>query len=160
MEERKSCTNRESSIDIYTLSSNTLAIWCEELTHLQRPWCWERLSAGGKGMTENEMVGWHHQLNGHGFGWTLGVGDGQGGLACCSSWGRKESDMTDWLNRTELHYIGKDSNREVFKISLQKLKIYRLQLLLFPFPNPNMFINISIHTYISIQANFLHPSAL
>ena len=38
-----------------------------------------------KGMTEDEMVGWHHQVNGHGFGWTLGVGDGQGGLACCSS---------------------------------------------------------------------------
>ena len=41
-------------------------------------------------MTENEMVGWHHQLNGHGFGWTLGVGDGQGGLAFCGSWGCKE----------------------------------------------------------------------
>ena len=40
-------------------------------------------------MTEDEMVGWHHQLNGHGFGWTLGVGDGQGGLACYSSWGCK-----------------------------------------------------------------------
>ena len=47
-----------------------------------------------KGMTEDEMVGWHHRLNGHGFGWTLGVGDRQGGLACCDSWGRKESDMT------------------------------------------------------------------
>ena len=44
------------------------------------------------------MVGWHHQPNGHGFGWTLGVGDGQGGLAYCSSWGRKESDMTEQLN--------------------------------------------------------------
>ena len=43
-------------------------------------------------MTEDEMVGWHHQLNGHGFGWTLGVGDGQGGLACCGSWGHKESN--------------------------------------------------------------------
>ena len=43
-------------------------------------------------MTEDEMVGWHPQLNGHGFGWTLGVGDGQGGLACCGSWGRKESN--------------------------------------------------------------------
>ena len=53
-------------------------------------------------MTEDEMVGWHHLLNGHGFGWTLGVGDGQGGLVCCSSWGRKESDMTERLNRTEL----------------------------------------------------------
>ena len=46
-------------------------------------------------MTEDEMVGWHHQLNGHGFGWTLGVGDGQGSLVCCGSLGRKESDMTE-----------------------------------------------------------------
>ena len=51
-----------------------------------------------KGMTEDEIVGWHHRLNGHGFGWTLGVGDGQGDLACCSSWGHKESDMTEQLN--------------------------------------------------------------
>ena len=43
------------------------------------------------------MVGWHHQLYGHGFGWTSGV-DGQGGLPCCGSWGRKESDMTERLN--------------------------------------------------------------
>ena len=49
-------------------------------------------------MTEDEMVGWHHQLNGRGFGWTLGVGDGQGGLACCSSWGHKELDITERLN--------------------------------------------------------------
>ena len=48
-----------------------------------------------KGMTEDEMVGWHHQLNGDGFGQTPGVGDGQGGLACCSSWGHKESDTTE-----------------------------------------------------------------
>ena len=48
-------------------SSNTLATWCEELTHWKRPWCWERLKAGGEGMTEDEMVGWHHRLNGHGF---------------------------------------------------------------------------------------------
>jgi len=51
-----------------------------------------------KGMTEDEMVGWHHRLNGHGFGWTLGVGDGQGGLACCSSWGCKVADTTEQLN--------------------------------------------------------------
>ena len=51
-----------------------------------------------KGTTEDEMVGWHHRLNGHGFGWTTGVGDGQGGLACCDSWGRTESDMTERLN--------------------------------------------------------------
>ena len=55
-----------------------------------------------KVVTENEMAGWHHQLDGHEFEWTLVFGDGQGGLACCNSWGRKESDMTEWLNWTEL----------------------------------------------------------
>ena len=49
-------------------------------------------------MTDEEMVGWHYQLEGHGFEWTPGVGDGQGGLVCCSSWGLKESDMTERLN--------------------------------------------------------------
>ena len=58
----------------------------------------ERLRAGGEGTTEDEMVGWHHRLTGPGFGWTPGVGDGQGGLACCSSWGRKELDTTERLN--------------------------------------------------------------
>ena len=53
-----------------------------------------------KGTTEDEIVGWHHRLNGHGFGWTLGVGDGQGGLARCGSWSCKESDTTEWLNWT------------------------------------------------------------
>ena len=51
-----------------------------------------------KGMTEDEMVGWHHWLNGHGSGWTPGVGVAQGGLECCSSWGHKESDTTERLN--------------------------------------------------------------
>ena len=50
------------------------------------------------GMTEDEMVGWHHQVNGHEFGWIPGVSDGQGGLACCGSWGWKELDTTEWLN--------------------------------------------------------------
>ena len=50
---------------------------------------------------QDEMVGWHHQLNGHEFEWTPGVGDGQGGLGCCSSWGHKESDTTERLNWTE-----------------------------------------------------------
>ena len=54
-----------------------------------------------KGTTEDEMAGWHHWLNGHEFGWTPGVGDGQGGLGCCNSWGRRESDMTERLNWTE-----------------------------------------------------------
>ena len=55
-----------------------------------------------KGMIEDKMVGWHHRLNGHGFGWTLGVGDGQGGLAYWGSWGHKELDTTERLNWTEL----------------------------------------------------------
>ena len=55
-----------------------------------------------RGMTEDEMAGWHHQLDGHEFEWTPGVGDGQGGLACCDSWGHKELDMTERLNWTEL----------------------------------------------------------
>ena len=58
-----------------------------------------------KGTTEDKMAGWHHQLDGHEFGWTLGVGDGQGGLACCNSWGHKESDATERLNWTELNVV-------------------------------------------------------
>ena len=57
-----------------------------------------------KGTTEDEMAGWHHRLDGHEFGWTPEVRDGQGGLACCNSWGRKESDTTEQLNWTELKY--------------------------------------------------------
>ena len=55
-----------------------------------------------KGKREDEMAGWHHRLNGHKFEWTPGVGDGQGGLACCDSWGHKQSDMTERLYWTEL----------------------------------------------------------
>ena len=51
------------------------------------------------------MVGCHHWLNGHGFGCTPGVGDGQGGLVCCVSWGHKESDMTEWLNWTDTNIV-------------------------------------------------------
>ena len=54
-----------------------------------------------KGMTEDEIVGWHHWLDGHESEWTPGVGDGQGGLVCCDSWGCKESDMTEQLNWTD-----------------------------------------------------------
>ena len=55
-----------------------------------------------KGMTEDEMAGWHHRLDAHEFGWIPGDGDGQGGLVCCDSWGRKESDTTEWLNWTDV----------------------------------------------------------
>ena len=56
-----------------------------------------------KGTLEDEMAGWHHRLNGHEFEWTPGVDDGQGGLACCNSWGHKESDTTEQLNWTEFY---------------------------------------------------------
>ena len=62
-----------------------------------------------KGMTEDEMAGWHHWLDGHESEWTPGVCDGQGGLACCYSWGRKESDKTERLNWTD---AGKDWGQE------------------------------------------------
>jgi len=62
-----------------------------------KDWRWEE-----KAMTEDEMVGWHHQLNGHEFEQAPGVGDGQGGLVCCSPLGRKQLDTTEWLNWTEL----------------------------------------------------------
>ena len=58
-----------------------------------------------KGMTEDEMAGWHHRLDGREFEWTPGDGDGQGALACCSSWRCKESDTTEWLNLTELNWL-------------------------------------------------------
>ena len=58
-----------------------------------------------KGTTENEMAGWHHRLDGHEFEWTPGVGDGQGGLVCCDSWGCKESDTTEWLNWTHAWFM-------------------------------------------------------
>ena len=82
-------------------SSSTLDTSSEELTH------WKNSDAGRdwrqeeKGTTQDEMAGWHHGLDGCESEWTLGVGDGHGGLACCNSWGRKESDTTERLNWTE-----------------------------------------------------------
>ena len=71
-----------------------------------------------KGMTEDEMAGWHHRLDAHEFGWTPEVGDGQGGLACCDSWGHKESDTTGQLNWTETEYtIGEEWRNEGMKDS-------------------------------------------
>ena len=96
-------------------SSNTLATWCEELSHWKRPW-WRQEE---KGMTEDEMVGWHHWLDGHKFEQVLGVGDGEGGLVCCSPWGYKESDrVSDWTESKGcwLHSRG-------ISISFQGLKV-------------------------------------
>ena len=76
-----------------------------------------------KAKTEDEMAGWHHRLDGHEFEWTPGVGDGQGGLACCDSWGHSESDTTEWLKWTELMvYLNsiKFMNSHYSKIRIQK----------------------------------------
>ena len=77
-------------------SSNILATCYEELTHWKRPWNWERKDwrQEEKGLTEDEMVGWHHQFNGHEFEQALGDREGQWSLACCCSWGCKELKMT------------------------------------------------------------------
>ena len=72
-----------------------------------------------KGTTEDETVGWHHRLNGQGFGWTPGVDDGQGDLICCSSWGCKELDTTKWLNWTEPMPLEKKKKRDFYKINGQ-----------------------------------------
>ena len=80
-----------------------------------------------KGTTEDEMVAWHHWLNGHEFEYTLGVGDGQGGLACWSPWGCKESDTTEWLNWTELPlmiFLSPVMSYSSFLMSLSSVKIY------------------------------------
>ena len=85
------------------LKLQTLATSFEELTHWKWPWCWEGLGAGGEGDNRGWVAGWHHWLNGHEFEWTPGVGDGQGGLACCNSWDRKSWPwLSDW---TELNWI-------------------------------------------------------
>ena len=82
----------------FSWNCNTLASWCEELTHWKRPWCWEGLRAGGEGDTR----GWDDWMASP-TQWTWvwvnsGSCDGQGVLACCISWGCKESDMTEQLN--------------------------------------------------------------
>ena len=75
-----------------------------------------------KGMTEDEMAGWHYGLDGRESEWTLGVGDGQGGLVCCNSWGRKDSDTTERLNWTELNWteLIQPYDRVTHRNSIQK----------------------------------------
>ena len=88
---RKSVLNIQWKGWCWSWHSNTLATWCEELTHYKRSRSLKRLKAG-EGTTEAEMVEWYHRLDGHEFERALGVGDGKGSLACCSPWGCKELD--------------------------------------------------------------------
>ena len=86
----------------WSWNSNTLVTWYEELTHLKRPWCWEKLKVGGEGDNRG-WDGWMASLTQWTWVWVnSGVGDKQGGLVCCSPWGCKELDMTERLNFTEL----------------------------------------------------------
>ena len=96
--------------------AETLVLW----PHDVKSWLiWKAPDAGKdwrreeKGTTKDEMVRWHHRHDGHGFGWAPGVGDRQGGLACCGSRGRKESDMTERLIWTELR-ISKTSVTKLY----------------------------------------------
>ena len=86
-----------------------------------KDWRWEE-----KEKTEDVMVGWHHQLNEHEFGLTPGVGDGQGGLVCCNSWGHKVSDMTEWLNCTDTSVSLLLSAIQGYRYPLSKFHIYAL----------------------------------
>ena len=101
-----------------------MATSCEELTH------WKDLAAGRdwgqekKGTTEDKMARWNHWLDERESEWTPGVGDGQGGLVCCDSWGRKESDTTEQLNWTEMN-----STTKVFKYNIKLL--YKIEIMLY-----------------------------
>ena len=115
-----------------------------------------------KGTTEDEIIGWHHWPSGHEFGWTPGVVDGQGGLACCNSWGCKESDTTERLNCTE-------SNPSVFIIIhgiLGEMRIFlclsytKLVAKVRLFIHNFSFIYVNIHTYLIVNMHWLFITCL
>ena len=81
-----------------------------------------------KGTTEDEMIEWYRWLDGHEFEQSLGVGDGQGSLACCSPWGHKELDLTEWLNSTQLNWVLKNMPGDSVLWSSLKITVCDLQL--------------------------------
>ena len=109
---RKSVLNIHWKDWCWNWNSSTLAARCEELTHLKRPWCWERLKAGGEG-DDRGLDGWMaSRLDGHEFGWTSGVGDGQEawraavhGVAKSRTW------LSDWTERSDQHLDELDAGR-------------------------------------------------
>ena len=90
-----------------------VATWCKGLTHLKDPDAGRDWGQEEKGATEDEMVGCHHWHNGHGFGWTPGFGEGQGGLACCGSWGRKELNMTEATKHSTAQHVNTVERNEL-----------------------------------------------
>ena len=111
---------------LYTLCNDDAKNWIIETDpDAGKDWRQEE-----KGKTEDEMVGWHHQLNGHEFEQAPEVGDGQGSLACCSLWGHKESDTTEQLNWTEHDKSSKQlsiSSYNYFPLGMIIFKIYSLR---------------------------------
>ena len=91
-------TDAETETPIWPSDVKGWLIWKDPDTG--KDWRWEKM-----GMTEGKMVGWHHRLNGNEFEYTLGVGDGWGGLVSCSTWACKESDTTEFLDWTEIYKI-------------------------------------------------------
>ena len=85
-------------------NSRSLATWCEELTPWNRPWCWERLKAGGK-RDDRGWDGWMASPTGWRWVWVSSESDRQGSVASCSPWGCKESEMTERLNQTERNIL-------------------------------------------------------
>ena len=98
--ERKSFLNIHWKGWYWSWSSNTFATWCKELTHWKRPGAGKDLRQEAKETTEDEMVGWHHWVDGHEFEQALVAGEGQGSQACCSPWGHRVGH--DWV--TELNH--------------------------------------------------------
>ena len=107
----------------YSLGGMMLKLKLQYFGHLMRSWLIGKDSDAGrdwgqedKGTTEDEMAGWHHWLDGRESQWTPGVGDGQGGLACCDSWGHKESDTTERLIWYDICDIENNARKNSFKI--------------------------------------------
>ena len=110
-----------------------------------------------KGMTEDAMVGWNHQLSGHGFVWTPGVGDGQGGLACSSLWGHKELDMTERLNWTEYENLSLFSYCRDFCVYVSVCMFYHLidlDRLRLKFPNYLLWAMVLILVHFSKRLQY------
>ena len=120
-----------------------------------------------KGTTEDEMAGWHHQLEWCKFEWTLGVGDGQGGLVCCNSWGCKESDTSEQLNWTELKFLNKEQEyffqqklTTLIRVSLKPQYFLLLPFLLVVFVHW-VWVHVFRHTHVPlIFLSFCDPSVL
>ena len=106
-------TDAEAEAPIHWLPD--VKSWLRKNPDSGKDWRWEE-----KGTTEDEMVGWHHRLDGHELEFTLAAGDGQESLACCSPWDHKESDLTEWLNETEPDCVPETLNTEWAAIPFSK----------------------------------------